>query len=211
MTTTTTTKIKNLDVTIKELHKAYDKMNKTFFKGELTPVLITIHTGSKNVLGWYTPSKMWDNGKEEMNEICLVAENLQRGKMQILQTLLHEAIHHYCNINDIRETSRNGRWHNKRFKEQAELHGMEYTHEQADPKIGYSAVTLTQTSYDTIDSWNLNEEAFQWYRKSVDKGEKKKKTNSYKWTCGCGQIARTSKPSFIAFCPDCEEQFQMEE
>lgn len=210
MTTKTTTKPMNLDKTIAELHKAYDKLNKTFFKGELTPVLITIHTGSKNVLGWYTPAKVWENGKEEMNEICLVAENLQRGKMQILQTLLHEAIHHYANIKGIQETSRGGRWHNKRFKALAEQFGMEYTHEQADPKIGYSAVTLTKTSYDTIDSWNLKEEAFQWSRKSAE-GKAKKKSNSFKWTCACGQIVRTSKPELYAHCPECDEDFQMEE
>lgn len=193
--------------TIAELHKAYDMINEYYFEGVLEPVIITVHTTSQaNVLGWFTPAKIWDSGEEEMHEINLVAENLRRGKMQVLQTLFHECLHLYNHMNGIKDTSRHNRYHNKRFLATAEKFGFEYLDETPNPKIGYSAVTLTKTTYDTVDSWELDEKAFDLARKGKGEGEKKKTT--WLWECNCKQKVRTTKPELRAICPDCESRFE---
>ncbi|MDT0149995.1 SprT-like domain-containing protein [Priestia aryabhattai] len=207
---TTKTKEINLENTLKELNKAFDLINGYYFQGQLEPVIITVNTSSKaNVLGWFTPSKVWEAGEKEYHEINLVAENLRRGKMQVLQTLFHECLHLYNHQNNIKDTSRGNAYHNKRFLATALDFGFEYLHEAPDAKIGYSMVTLTKTTFDTIDSWDLDDKAFDLSRKTFGKGKEKKKT-TWKWTCEClpkPQTVRTTKPELRAICPDCESFF----
>ena len=208
---TTQTKTINLENTIAELNKAFKMINEYYFDNELEDVIITVNTSSKaNVLGWFTPDKMWDTGETEMHEINLVAENLRRGKMQILQTLFHECLHLWNHQRNVKDTSRGNAYHNKRFLQSALDKGFEYLHDAPHPKIGYSMITLSKTTYDTIDSWELSDEAFDLSRKTIGTGKKKKKT-SWKWTCDCGQVLRTSKPELRAICPDCESWFKCED
>ena len=76
-------------------------------------------------------------------EILISAQALAVGAGQAFQTLVHETVHLYCRAKDIRETTRQGRWHNRRFVEAAELFGMHYPHDGPSPKNGYSAVEPT--------------------------------------------------------------------
>jgi hypothetical protein len=78
-----------------------------------------------------------------MNEMFMAGETLAKGAKQTLQTMLHEAGHLLGHIRDIKNTSRQGRWHNKAFLKLAEEMGLEYRAAQADKTIGYSAVVLT--------------------------------------------------------------------
>lgn len=202
----------NLEHTISQLNKAFKMMNETFFNNELEDVIISVHTSTKkNILGWFTPSKVWQSGDNEMHEINLVAENLRRGKMQVLQTLMHEAIHLYNHQNDIRDTSRGNSYHNKRFLASAEKFGFEYLHDAPDPKIGFSAITLTKETYDIINAWELDEKAFDLARNKEK--EKETKKTSWKWQCSCEkpQIVRTTKPELRAICPDCKDWFTCED
>jgi hypothetical protein len=206
----TKTKEINLENTIKELNKAFDLINQYYFGGELEPVIITVNTSSKaNVLGWFTPAKVWEAGEKEYHEINLVAENLRRGKMQVLQTLFHECLHLWNHQNGIKDTSRGNAYHNKRFLSTALKFGFEYLHGSPDPKIGFSAVTLTKTTYDTVDSWDLEDKAFDLSRKASG-GAKQKKKTTWRWACKCKpkpQVVRTTKPELAAICPACGELF----
>jgi hypothetical protein len=200
----------NLEITIGELNKAFNLINHYYFNDELEPVMITVNTSSKaNVLGWFTPSKVWESGEgKEYHEINLVAENLSRGKMQILQTLAHEMLHLWNHQRKVKDVSRGNTYHNKRFLQSAiDSKMFEYLHESPCSKIGYSAITLNKVTYDTIDSWNLKEEAFDLSRKSAGQDKEKKKT-SWLFECDCGQKARTTKPEFIAICGLCETRFE---
>lgn len=205
---TTATKTINLENTIGELNKAFKMINEYYFNNELEDVIITVNTSSKaSVLGWFTPNKVWEGGEgKEYHEINLVAENLRRGKMQILQTLFHECLHLWNHQRGVKDTSRGNAYHNKRFLQSALDKGFEYLHDAPHPKIGYSMITLSKTTFDTIDSWELSDDAFDLSRKQFGKGEKKKTT--WLWECDCGQKARTTKPEFNAICGDCETRFK---
>jgi SprT-like family len=209
--TTTKTEI-NLESTIRELNKAFKMINETYFDNALEDVIISVHTSTKkNVLGWFTPAKIWDAGDRELHEINLVSENLRRGKMQILQTLMHEMIHLYNHQNGIKDTSRGNAYHNKKFLHSALMFGFEFLHDKPDSKIGYSMITLTKATYDTLDSFDLEDSAFDLARKSFAGKEKKKTT--WKWTCSClqPQIVRTTKPELRAICPDCKSWFECQD
>ena len=106
------------------LENAFDALNEKYFNGELPRVIITVQSSNRGVLGHFTP---WDSWKEEntgYKEINISAENLSRPIENVIATLQHENTHFYCNLNNIKDTSRGGVYHNKHFKEQAEKRGL---------------------------------------------------------------------------------------
>ena len=118
------------------LENAYVALNKKFFGGELPPVIITIQS-SPRAYGHYTTwENTWVGEGQGFHEINIGAETLDRDASEVLATLSHEMCHHYCAVNNIKDTSRGGTYHNKKFKEVAEGTGailVDY-----DPRIGYS-------------------------------------------------------------------------
>lgn len=130
------------------LENAYEVLNQQFFNGELSKVVITIQSSPK-AFGHYTT---WDAWKEESTgyrEINIGAETLNRKIGNVIATLLHEMVHHYCNLKGIKDTSRNGVYHNKRFREQAEMRGLVLDY---DNRIGFS---ITHPSLMLMDLINL--------------------------------------------------------
>ena len=65
---------------------------------------------------------------------------------ETLDTMLHEMVHLYCRENNIKEVSRGGKYHNKKFKGIAEAHGL-------------TCVPCGQYGWNTTPSENLIEYA----------------------------------------------------
>ena len=89
------------------LEEAYQALNVRFFQGTLPPVVITIQSSPK-AYGHYTTWDAWHEGKEGYREINIGAETLDRPVSEIMSTMTHEMVHHYCAVNNIKDTSRNG-------------------------------------------------------------------------------------------------------
>ena len=66
-------------------------------------------------------------------------EGLQRGPIDVLGTLLHEAAHGLAHARKISDTSRQGRYHNRRYATLAQELGLEVSHVQP---IGWSATSV---------------------------------------------------------------------
>lgn len=81
-----------------------------------------------------------------LGEMFMAGETLAKGARQVLQTMLHEAAHVMAKVRDIQDTSRQGRWHNAKFKDLAVELGLEHKRDQADKSHGFSFVTLTETT-----------------------------------------------------------------
>lgn len=69
--------------------------------------------------GWFA-AETWRNGSAYATEISISADS--RGghdaptlAREILTTLIHELAHARCHIDGLKDTSRQGRWHNKHF------------------------------------------------------------------------------------------------
>lgn len=80
------------------------------------------------------------------HELFLAGEALAKGARQTLQTMIHEATHTLARVRNIQDTSRQGRWHNAKFKTLAEEMGLEHKRDQADKSHGFSFVTLTEAT-----------------------------------------------------------------
>lgn len=59
-----------------------------------------------------------------VGEVLLAGERFESGAVDVLSTLLHEAAHALAFVRDIKDTSRQGRYHNKRYKALAESVGL---------------------------------------------------------------------------------------
>lgn len=133
----------------KLLEDCFNKFNKKYFDYSLPEVSILIQTkgNRKGVLGWFTTRKMWtDNtGDHKRYEITVTAEYLNRPVSDILGTLLHEMVHLYCQEEDLRDTSRQGRYHNETFKEQSEAHGLDVGTKHK--VYGHTFTSLTENAF----------------------------------------------------------------
>lgn len=204
----------NIKVVIGELHKAFSYLNRDLFQGELPEPAILIQSRGKNklTLGWCTVGKVWKNEatQEERYEINLVAEAMNRGLLPVMSTLLHEMVHLHNLEKGIKDTSREYTYHNKRFKEVAENHGLIIDHAE---KIGWSVTKLQQQTIKLIYSYGLNEEAFNLGRKELGESEEapKKKGKSKKYICPeCATIIRANREVNV-ICGDCNVKFILDE
>lgn len=200
----------NMKLVINELHKAFDMFNKEYYKGQLpTPIIIVQTRGNKkNTLGWCTINPIWENSEtnEKKYEINIVAETLNRGIHKVMSTLLHEMVHLHNLINGIKDVSRGNTYHNMRFKEVAERHGLIIEH---DPRIGYSPSRLNNISMNMIDKSNINKSAFMIARMDIQQSVSSRQSYR-KYICpSCGANVRATKETNI-ICGDCKVEFEEE-
>lgn len=86
----------------------------------------------------------------ELHELFVSGEGLRRGAGDVLATLLHEAAHGLAAVRGISDTSRQGRYHNKRFKTLGEEVGLVITE---DGPLGWSGTALgpqAEQRYDDV-------------------------------------------------------------
>ncbi len=149
-----------------------------------------------------------------MAELFLGGEGLRRGPVEVLGTLLHEAAHALAHVRGIKDTSRQGRWHNARFKALATEVGIETS---KDPRLGWSPTTLppvTRTAYaDTITALG---QALRMHRAAeTSRGRAGGKASSPPpCVCACGRRIRVA-PTVLAAgpitCGICDTDFAPEE
>lgn len=93
--------------------------------------------GGRSVHGHFAPQSWVDD--KVTHEIIISGESLGRGAVEVMGTLLHESAHSLCEVRGIKDTSRQGRYHNARFRAAGEELGIELEH---DKRIGWSLTTL---------------------------------------------------------------------
>lgn len=164
---------------------------------EVPEVILTVGAGSMGQrgalrLGHFAASR-WVRGEEDVHELFVGGEGLARGAQGVLGTLLHEAAHGLAAGRGIEDTSRQGRYHNKRFKALAEELGIEVEH---SPTLGYSTTTVPeQTAARYRRQVTKLEQAITAYRRAELNGAGGGRTNNNNGralVCGCGRKIRAS-------------------
>jgi hypothetical protein len=92
-------------------------------------------------LGHFAAGRWQVSDEQRVAELFIGGEGLQRGGAGVLGTQLHEAAHGLANTRGVKDTSRQGRYHNKRFRALAEELGLEVDHH---PRLGWSLTTLAE-------------------------------------------------------------------
>jgi len=106
-----------------QLEHIYNALNVDFFGGALPTPIITVQS-RPGTMGHCSNAKVWRREEEHAYELNIAAEVLNYPIEETLDTIIHEMVHLYCRENNIKETSRGGRYHNGRFKAEAEKRGL---------------------------------------------------------------------------------------
>ena len=199
---------------VEKLEDLFSVFNGRYYDGKLQRPVITVSQDvTSGAFGWLTSWKAWkeqgcDDG-EGYYEINICAEHLTRPFEEVCATLLHEMVHLYNIQNDIKDTSRSGTYHNKKFKLVAEEHGLNIDQHE---KYGWTITSLNDDAKEFISS--MDEEGFTLSRTKMSKVEKakgSKKSSSRKYMCpDCGVIVRATKEVRI-ICKDCDIELELEE
>ena len=194
---------------IENLEELFMVLNERYFNDELVKPVITIspNTAKVNCYGWCTTYKAWKekDGGDGYFEINIVAEHLARPFYDVAGTMLHEMVHLYNLEKGVKDTSRAGTYHNKKFKDYAESHGLNVA---KDEKYGWCITTLNDEAREEVTNFMdfINEESFSIYREKAPKPEKKvgSKSSSRKYVCPCcGMIIRATKEVKV-ICAECD-------
>lgn len=93
---------------------------------------LAAYTERGSYVGHFAPAR-WSTDAARLPEV-LIAGELLTDLPQVLETLLHEAAHGLAHTRKIKDTSREGRYHNKKFAALAAEIGLEA---KPDEKIGF--------------------------------------------------------------------------
>ena len=195
------------------LMSAFNLINKEFYNNELEKPIITVKEGrKKNAYGWIEKAKNWTQSKSERHEINISCDYIgDREVYETIGTLMHEMAHLYNLQNDIKDTTRAGIYHNKRFKETAEAHGLKIDYSE---HIGWSLTTVPDSTKQWIEE-NINIKGFSLFKRTAEKatgGASKPKQSMRKMVCpDCGCIIRVTKPNLHILCIECNKEFEYEE
>ena len=193
--------------TILELNKIFKFLNKEFFENKLIEPIILIQAKSKkHTLGTCSTNPIWQKRESKKNrkyEITLSGKYLNRPIEEIVATLLHESVHLHCSLNEIKDTSNSGVYHNKRFKEEAKKRGLDVA--KADT-IGWSVTTLKEESKKLIKKIAVDKTAFDYWRNASEFKMFKPIIILNKYECSCG-IKLSSTKKLNITCNDCNKKF----
>lgn len=183
--------------------KLFNWFNERFFGNALSKVVITFESGyKKGAYGWIYTEPTWVQGDKDRYNINVSSDCLDRPLERIAGTLLHEMVHLYNIENNIKDTSRAGIYHNKRFKQSAEEHGLEVFEED---KIGYGRTQIRPDLVpEVLAAWEVK--AIKIMQKRPEEVESKpaKESSTIKLVCPCcGQRCRVTSKEYSIMCGAC--------
>ena len=198
------------------LNKIFDLLNAEFFEGALSRPTITIQSTPKAYGHFSLRADTWISKVGATHEINIGAGTLARPIEEVAATLLHEMVHYWNDTNGVKDCSRNGTYHNKRFKAKAEECELNV---ECHPTYGWSLTSPSDKTLEFCLENDLTEirlsriDAF--FLVPVGKGNgasvptdnpAKKKTSTRKYICPCcGMSIRATRDVNVA-CLDCDEQ-----
>jgi hypothetical protein len=165
--------------------------------------------GKRLNLGHFAPHR-WHVQGADRHEVLVGGEGLQRGPIDVLGTLLHEAAHGLSQARSVQDTSRGGRYHNRRHAQLARELGLEVTSVQP---IGWTATTVPDTTAAAYAGQleGLAAALVLWRRQEHRIGTGSRSRNLLACTCACGRRIRAAKATLAQapiLCALCEDPFQ---
>ena len=201
---------------VQYLESLFKLCNEYWFENQLETPVITVQS-TPRAYGHYVLSDIWETDGTTKREINIGAGTLNRPIENILATMIHEMCHMFADtVLHVQDCSNNGVYHNKRFKELAETHGLEVSRSE---KYGWSHTEpsdelLTWILENNLQEIKINRNEFSPINRiggNSNTGEgattntPKKRTHVRKYQCKvCGCSVRATKEVHIA-CLDCGE------
>jgi hypothetical protein len=179
---------------------------------DVPEAVLVVASGSEGKrLNWghFAPHRWQVNGADR-HEVLIGGEGPQRGPIEVLGTLLHEAAHGLAQARRIQDTSRQGRYHNRRYATLARELGLEVT---TVKPIGWSATTVPQPTASAYAGQleELQAALVLWRRQEHRIGTGPRSRNLLPAACGCGRRIRVAKATLAeapVLCGACQNPFE---
>jgi hypothetical protein len=162
--------------------------------------------------GHFAPHR-WQVQGADRHEVLVGGEGLHRGPLEVLGTLLHEAAHGLAQARSIQDTSRQGRYHNRRYATLAREFGLEVA---SVKPVGWSVTTVSEVTAAAY-AGQLEELAAAlvlWRRQEHRLASGARSRNLLAAACGCGRRIRVAKATLgeaPILCGACAQPFEPEE
>jgi hypothetical protein len=181
---------------------------------DVPEVVIALGSGSVGRRGalklGHFAAERWQRTDGKLPELFVGGEGLGRGAGEVLATLLHEGAHGVASTRGIADTSRQGRWHNARYRDLAAELGLEVA---KVPSLGWSGTSVPVTAGQYRAGVRRLEAAITAFRHAEPHSGPGGRTNSNNGLaalCGCGRRIRVAESVLAAgpiTCGLCGEDF----
>jgi hypothetical protein len=179
---------------------------------DVPEAVLVVASGSEGKrLNWghFAPHR-WQVSGSDRHEVLVGGEGLHRGPLEVLGTLLHEAAHGLAQARSIQDTSRQGRYHNRRYATLAHELGLDVA---SVKPIGWSATTVPQQTAGAYAGQleELQTALVLWRRQEHRIGTGGRSRNLLACACPCGRRIRAAKATLAEapiLCGACEEPFE---
>jgi hypothetical protein len=202
-------------VVVAALERAWQQIRT--YHPELPQVIVIVAAGGETARGLFKwghfAAGRWHVAGTNRPEVLVGGEGLRRPAREVLGTLLHEAAHGLAHARRIQDTSRQGRYHNRRYADLARELGLHVDH---DPRIGWS---ITQASDATLIRYaatlaDLEPALVLWRHAEMPHGRTANSRNLLACACGCGRrirVARSTLDQAPIVCGACDGLFESNE
>ena len=197
------------------LNKVFDLLNAEFFEGALSRPTITIQSTPKAYGHFSLREDTWISKIGGTHEINIGAGTLSRPIEEVAATLLHEMVHYYNYEMGIQDCSQGNTYHNRRFKEAAELRGLNVDHSD---KYGWSHTSPSDELLEFVLKYELrdiliNRNEFSGFQITGTGthsgapyiGTATRKSSSRKYVCPCCGMSVRATRAVNVMCMDCDE------
>lgn len=170
--------------------------------------------GGVECWGHFSPCR-WEQSEQERHEVMIGGEGLRRGPGGVLGTVLHEAAHGLAVARGIVDTSRQGRYHNKRYRELARELGLEVSEQRP---YGWPATELgegTRRRYGACLR-QLGRALVLWRREDLERGQTGTGSRLRLRLCSCEpprkiRLSASTAADGPIVCGVCDQEFETEE
>ena len=207
---TGSTRTQTVSPVLKILEDTWMEIRRRHPEIPLAVIVIASGTDGKQArLGHHAPGR-WNVAGEQRAEVMISGEGLRRGAHDVLGTLLHEAAHALAGARGLKDTSRQGRYHNTHFKHLATELGLLTSH---DDRHGWSATTLHPgTALDYLGQLaDLTDALTLWrHEETTTAPGTRRNTNLIAAICPCGRSIRTAASTLAEapiVCTACGDSF----
>lgn len=164
--------------------------------GQIPPVVIIIASGTgikQPRWGHHAPGR-WHHGTGKHAEVMISGEGLRRTPAEVLGTLLHEAAHALAAARGITDTSRQGRYHNRKYAALAAELGLGIA-EDPSGQFGWTITTVPAATASRYAGQLARLHAAMTMWRSAEQGPgpaRKRDTNLIAAACPCGRTIRVA-------------------
>jgi hypothetical protein len=185
---------------------------------DVPPVVVSVGQGmtaEEAKLGHFAAGA-WQHGEDQVSELFLGGENLQADVSTVLVTLLHEAAHGIAHTRQIKDTSRQGRYHNDKYRALAVEIGLQV---DQHPQFGWTmhdGLPETTAKQYRADLTRLAA-ALVAHRRTFSRAASDGRTdnnNGITAACACPRKIRTSRTSWAVgpiLCGVCGQPFHTDD